>query len=521
MKFTRREVDNSTEKNIIIATIIDDEFIKQIQEYYKHEYFKIPYAREIIKWCFDYEHEYEKAPVMDIQKIFDAKKGTLDSKKIELIETFLYDLSNSYEENPNINTEYILDQALKYFARRSFEILGENLKELCRNEDVKECEKLISDHVHVEKLQEIGIEPFQSESVDKVMTVIDKNKLFKPRGFVGNLIGHFEREWLVGIMGPAKRGKTSWLQEFAIQCIEKRLKTLFISLEMSEEKTNLKFYRRITGMSEKTSVFRYPVFDCVGNQTGTCNKKQRENKTAIMDEDGQTLSNFDPNDYEPCYYCRDNDPHEYDPGVWIEKIERPKLTAPKIKRRLEKFNKTFGKGTSIVMRYPTFSATLATIENDIKRLEITKDFIPDVILIDYADIIAPIDRRLNEREEINSVWKDLKKMATDRKCLVITASQTNRPSFKKYVVDPTDMSEDIRKMAHADLIIGLNQTPEEKHYGVMRLNLLAHRHHSFDSKKQAIVLQQMEMGQTCIDSEVMTYTMLVLPNFKDTRFEKN
>jgi hypothetical protein len=93
-------------------------------------------------------------------------------------------------------------------------------------------------------------------------------------------------------------------------------------------------------------------------------------------------------------------------------------------------------------------------------------------------------------------------LADTRKALVITASQTNRQSFDKKNVTATDASEDIRKIANVDMMIGLNQTPDEKKDGVMRVSVAAGRDDDFNQLKTCIVLQNLALGQVCLDSEL-------------------
>jgi hypothetical protein len=95
----------------------------------------------------------------------------------------------------------------------------------------------------------------------------------------------------------------------------------------------------------------------------------------------------------------------------------------------------------------------------------------------------------------------LKNLSDSRHCLVMTASQTNRGSFDKKNVTQTDIAEDIRKIAHIDGGMALNQLPNEKRKGVMRVALIAGRDIDFDQMKTCIVLQNLQLGQVLLDSE--------------------
>jgi hypothetical protein len=63
------------------------------------------------------------------------------------------------------------------------------------------------------------------------------------------------------------------------------------------------------------------------------------------------------------------------------------------------------------------------------------------------------------------------------------------------------VAEDIRKVAHVDVMISLNQLEIEKRRGVMRLAVIAHRDKDFYQLGQCFVLQQLELGQPNLDSE--------------------
>jgi spore coat polysaccharide biosynthesis protein SpsF (cytidylyltransferase family) len=64
--------------------------------------------------------------------------------------------------------------------------------------------------------------------------------------------------------------------------------------------------------------------------------------------------------------------------------------------------------------------------NPLLKVETIDDFVPNVIVVDYADILAPENLKLEGREKHDETWKMLKNLASSRNCLVITATQSNR-----------------------------------------------------------------------------------------------
>ncbi len=107
-------------------------------------------------------------------------------------------------------------------------------------------------------------------------------------------------------------------------------------------------------------------------------------------------------------------------------------------------------------------AILATWERE--------DWSPDVIVIDYADILAPPVGETDIREKINTNWKQMRAMSQSLHCLVVTASQTDARSYDATTIGRSHFSEDKRKLAHVTGMLGINTTPEEKIDGVQRLN---------------------------------------------------
>jgi len=72
----------------------------------------------------------------------------------------------------------------------------------------------------------------------------------------------------------------------------------------------------------------------------------------------------------------------------------------------------------------------------------------------------------------------------------------------KQNIDVDDVPEDIRILAHLDIMLGLNQNVREREDGLMRVSVLAHRHYK-TSIKQALLLQQLEIGQFALDDRLI------------------
>lgn len=293
-----------------------------------------------------------------------------------------------------------------------------------------------------------------------------------------------------------------WLQEMAVRAYFQGFKVLFVSLEMSEKNLNDRLYKRFTATGNKQSeeTYIYPTFDCAYNQDNSCERKERTNRI-LLARNGVTPHYDEDMEYRPCTYCRKHGLKDYKVETWFESITQPQYKHKTTKEKLDALKIMYGDSFHI-KAYPRFSANLKDISSYLHKLEQTEGFIPDVIIIDYADILKP-DTKGDSIHQIDDTWKMLAAMAAERHCILFTVGQGTRDAMKKADIGGEDNAGWIGKLAHADIYLGLNQTSEEKRSKVSRIVVTHHRHRATDESKQALILQQFETGQFMLDSEIV------------------
>ena len=131
-------------------------------------------------------------------------------------------------------------------------------------------------------------------------------------------------------------------------------------------------------------------------------------------------------------------------------------------------------GRLIIKEYPTGTATVQTIRNHIEKLKL-KEFMPSLIVIDYADIMRSSRQYDSLRHELKLIYEELRNLAMELNVPVWTASQANRDSAKSDVVGLENMSEAYGKAMVADVVISLSRKPMEKSTGVGRLFVAKNR----------------------------------------------
>ncbi len=131
-------------------------------------------------------------------------------------------------------------------------------------------------------------------------------------------------------------------------------------------------------------------------------------------------------------------------------------------------------GRLIIKQYPTGAASVVTLRNHIEKLSM-KDFMPSLIVIDYADIMKSTRSYDSMRHELKLVYEELRNLAMELNIPVWTASQANRDSAKSDIVGLENMSEAYGKAMVADVVVSLSRKPMEKATGAGRLFVAKNR----------------------------------------------
>ena len=118
-------------------------------------------------------------------------------------------------------------------------------------------------------------------------------------------------------------------------------------------------------------------------------------------------------------------------------------------------------GKLIVKEYPTKSASTNTIRAHLSRL-VKRGINPGVLIVDYADLLRPTVIRKERRNELESIYEELRAIASEFKCALWTASQTNRSGLNAEVITMEQISEAFNKCFVADFIFSISRTIEDK-----------------------------------------------------------
>ena len=152
---------------------------------------------------------------------------------------------------------------------------------------------------------------------------------------------------------------------------------------------------------------------------------------------------------------------------------------PTVKDRLTKVKAKYADSRLIIKEFPTGQLTVNQIRALLVQLKLHHDFVPDILIVDYLELLRPnrvIDAEYQAQERIA---QELRGLAMENNILVWTATQTNRQGKKVATITDAELGDSYGKIRPADWAISLNQTQEEYDKGRMRVYVVKAR----DSKQ--------------------------------------
>ena len=153
-------------------------------------------------------------------------------------------------------------------------------------------------------------------------------------------------------------------------------------------------------------------------------------------------------------------------GISTQNIKFQKEEVKKIIDSLE--------GRMIIKYYPTRAATVNTLSAHLKQLEL-KSIKPDLVIVDYADILRDNSGMREVRHQLGAVYEDLRGLAGEFKVPIWTASQANRSALEEEVIEATKVAEAYSKIMIADFVLSISRKAEDKLSHTARCHIIKNR----------------------------------------------
>jgi replicative DNA helicase len=152
-------------------------------------------------------------------------------------------------------------------------------------------------------------------------------------------------------------------------------------------------------------------------------------------------------------------------------------------------NKTDGK--LIIKEYPTASASSQHFRNLLNELRLKKNFVPNIIYIDYLNICSSArikaGANVNSYTFIKAIAEELRGLAVEFNVPIISATQTTRSGYSNSDVGLEDTSESFGLPATADFMFALISTEQLESLGQIMVKQLKNRYNDPTANKRFVV----------------------------------
>lgn len=464
MKIDRRS--GGDERRILTAMIVDTTVLaKTAARWVPAEgYFASTWANTVAGWCIEYHERYGKAPGTAIEGMFEhwAEKGNRDAATVKSVEYLLSGLSDEHEQlKHDTNPEYILDLAGRHFNKVRLQKIKDGLEGDLDNGDLEAAEQRIAGDNKIELGGGSGIDVMSDETAVRAAFEVTREPLVTYPGAVGEFFAHhLQRNGFIAFEGAEKRGKTYWMLDLAWRAMCQRRRVAFFEVgDLTEGEIILRWACRAA---------RHPL------RPGTA-RVPRE-----------------------ISYCGEGVAEV----VYREKVFQEELDWRAAYKAMGVVTKTHVRSKESFFRlstHPADSINVAGVRAIVYGW-IRQGWVPDVICIDYADILAAPAGGYEGRDAINKSWMQMNGLRQELHCLVVTATQADAASYDQHTLSRKNFSEDKRKMAHVTGMVGLNSMPVEKEAGITRLNWLQLRGGRFDERRCVHVAGSLDIGNPAMVS---------------------
>ena len=141
--------------------------------------------------------------------------------------------------------------------------------------------------------------------------------------------------------------------------------------------------------------------------------------------------------------------------------------------KLTKMKTTYGKSL-IIQHYPADTATIHTIRDFFRKVS-QEGVVPDLIILDYLDLMCPHRTYHSEHAEIDAITKAVVGFAAEFDVAVWTATQLNRSGMVADTPDESGIAGYVGKLYNADMCLIMAQTKDERDDEIMRLFVAKNR----------------------------------------------
>jgi RecA/RadA recombinase len=132
-------------------------------------------------------------------------------------------------------------------------------------------------------------------------------------------------------------------------------------------------------------------------------------------------------------------------------------------------------GKLVVKEFSMGKASIQTLESHISKLK-DMDSAPDLIIIDYIDLLRSKRRNSERKDEIDDVYMAVKGLARDINIPIWSVSQVNRAGAQDDIIQGDKAAGSYDKIMITDFAMSLSRKKEDKVNGTGRMHIMKNRY---------------------------------------------
>lgn len=451
-------ISRNLQEDLIILLAFDDKNAKFVRNMVDSSLFEGVYNKFTAR-LYSYIDQYGNAPKDALPLLYDDVIEGEDKRKAK---TYIEIITHIFEAKDSVNVRYALDRITNFIRQQEFKkgiLEAANILNEGSEDCVDRAEYALSTHVK-KKLDVFDPGIFLGDTANSLSFLTENKRSSFTMGipcFDKRGVGPARGEVFL-LIGVYNRGKSWALINLGKRAIMENYKVCHLSLEMSSEQVRQRYFQALFSIAKREDKYASTsmVFD---------------NLNRLLDLKMETIK----------------------PNMSFSQSDIYDLLSKRIAKFGHKLNKL------LVQRYPTGSLSIKQLENYLDNLEDRYSYTPDLLLLDYADLMK-LDTE-NYRLDLGKIMKDLRGIAVSRNIAIATVTQSNREGGKSKRVTGVNVAEDWSKLATVDTAVTYSQTEEEQKLNLARLYVDKAR--DDEARFTAVITQSYNTGQFVIDSAYM------------------
>jgi hypothetical protein len=442
-------LQGTLEENVVAALAWHDELAPMISMRVDATLFSTRAFRSVAEKAMDHLRIYGRPPRAHLTDLLERElargdHGRLLRQTLERIEVL----------GPELQPDFVIDQLDRFITIRQMMMQVEEAADKLHNEDVTGATEALNRVTNKVDFSE-GV---FLHDVTRSLRFLDRaEEDYFSSGI--EVLDHLNvvpaRKTVTMLLGTAKSGKSWYLIATGKAALRHRHSVLHITLENSEELTCQRYIQAIFGMTENKGEDLRRLYFQKDERGGFVRFAYDER---LVEAEG------------------------------VQEIDRRVLS-----RRVRALRR---RPPLLIKEFPSGELTLSQLSMYLKMLKRTHNFVPDMLIVDYPDLMRISVE--NRRVDIGAAVVGIRGLCTEYNMAGVIVSQGHRASFTASTVHGGMVAEDYSKLGTVDTVLAYSQTRAERERGLARLSVEAAR--SSIDKFMVLITQQYRTGQFCLDS---------------------